>query len=180
MKLNLKRPLAFFDLETTGTNIGVDRIVEISIIKLHPEGTEEVKTWRKANQIHKWFVDNVQDGSDDCKTYHVSYEQLRSLLDLCEAVITASKLVPGEVMAWEWWDRKTETWRPHLVPGKVIEDPTTAKALLPTFEGFFYGSYEYDQEYLNDVIETRDWCRQMLDDDAQRDVESQIVYSSSW
>ncbi|MEO6521069.1 MAG: exonuclease domain-containing protein [Mucilaginibacter sp.] len=46
MKLNLKRPLAFFDLETTGTNIGVDRIVEISVIKLMPDGTEEVKTWK--------------------------------------------------------------------------------------------------------------------------------------
>jgi DNA polymerase-3 subunit epsilon len=46
MKLNLKRPLAFFDLETTGTNIGIDRIVEISVIKLHPDGSEETKTWR--------------------------------------------------------------------------------------------------------------------------------------
>ncbi len=46
MKLNLKRPLAFFDLETTGTNIGVDRIVEISVIKLNPDGSEDVKTWK--------------------------------------------------------------------------------------------------------------------------------------
>jgi DNA polymerase-3 subunit epsilon len=46
MKLKLKRPLAFFDLETTGVNIGADRIVEISVIKLHPDGSEEVKTWR--------------------------------------------------------------------------------------------------------------------------------------
>ena len=46
MKLNLKRPLAFFDLETTGTNIGVDRIVEISVIKMDPDGTEETKTWK--------------------------------------------------------------------------------------------------------------------------------------
>jgi DNA polymerase-3 subunit epsilon len=42
MKLQLKRPLAFFDLETTGTNIGTDRIVEISVIKLNPDGSEEV------------------------------------------------------------------------------------------------------------------------------------------
>jgi DNA polymerase-3 subunit epsilon len=46
MKLNLKRPLAFFDIEATGTNVGADRIVEISVIKLHPDGSEEVKTWR--------------------------------------------------------------------------------------------------------------------------------------
>jgi DNA polymerase-3 subunit epsilon len=48
MKLNLKRPLAFFDLETTVTNIGIDRIVEISVIKLYPPdgAKEEVRTWR--------------------------------------------------------------------------------------------------------------------------------------
>lgn len=46
MKLNLTRPLAIFDLETTGTNIGNDRIVEISIIKVHPDEREEVFTRR--------------------------------------------------------------------------------------------------------------------------------------
>lgn len=46
MKLNLKRPLAFFDLEATGTNVGADRVVEISVIKLNPDGSEEVKSWR--------------------------------------------------------------------------------------------------------------------------------------
>ena len=46
MKLNLKRPLAFFDLETTGTNIGADRIVEIAVVKLNPDGGEEAMSWR--------------------------------------------------------------------------------------------------------------------------------------
>lgn len=46
MKLNLKRPLAFFDLEATGINVGADRIVEIAILKAMPDGTEIVKTWR--------------------------------------------------------------------------------------------------------------------------------------
>lgn len=46
MKLNLKRPLAFFDLEATGINVGADRIVEIAILKAMPDGSEEVKTWR--------------------------------------------------------------------------------------------------------------------------------------
>jgi len=44
MKLNLTKPLAIFDLETTGTNVGTDRIVEISIIKVNPDGKEEVMT----------------------------------------------------------------------------------------------------------------------------------------
>lgn len=46
MKLNLTKPLAIFDLETTGTNVGTDRIVEISIIKVHPDGREETLTRR--------------------------------------------------------------------------------------------------------------------------------------
>lgn len=46
MKLNLSRPVVFFDLETTGTNITADRIVEISIIKVHPDGNELEKTRR--------------------------------------------------------------------------------------------------------------------------------------
>jgi DNA polymerase-3 subunit epsilon len=41
MKLNLKRPLAFFDLETTGVNVASDRIVEIAILKVHPDGKIE-------------------------------------------------------------------------------------------------------------------------------------------
>lgn len=42
MKLKLKRPLAFFDLETTGVNIATDKIVEIAILKIMPDGSEEV------------------------------------------------------------------------------------------------------------------------------------------
>jgi len=45
MKLNLTKPICFFDLETTGTNISKDRIVEISILKVFPDGSEESKTW---------------------------------------------------------------------------------------------------------------------------------------
>ncbi len=46
MKLNLKKPIAFFDLETTGLNLVTDRIVEISILKVMPDGSEEVYTKR--------------------------------------------------------------------------------------------------------------------------------------
>ena len=46
MQLNLIRPLCFFDLETTGINVAKDRIVEISILKVHPDGKEEKFTWR--------------------------------------------------------------------------------------------------------------------------------------
>src|ERR1700744_1266701 len=70
MKLNLKRPLAFFDLEATGTTIGVDRIVEISVIKLNVDGSEEVKTWRvnpempiplESSLIHGIYDEHIKD-----------------------------------------------------------------------------------------------------------------------
>lgn len=70
MKLNLKRPLAFFDLETTGVHIGNDRIVEISIIKINPDQTEEVKTWRinpgmpiplESSLVHGIYDEDVKD-----------------------------------------------------------------------------------------------------------------------
>lgn len=70
MKLNLKRPLAFFDLETTGINIGADRIVELSVIKLNPDGSEEVKTWRinpgmpiplESSLVHGIYDEDVKD-----------------------------------------------------------------------------------------------------------------------
>jgi DNA polymerase-3 subunit epsilon len=46
MELNLKKPICFFDLETTGINIANDRIVEISILKVFPNGNKESHTWR--------------------------------------------------------------------------------------------------------------------------------------
>ena len=52
MKLNLKKPLVFFDLETTGTNINSDRIVEICYLKVYPNGNEESKTLRINPEMH--------------------------------------------------------------------------------------------------------------------------------
>ncbi len=69
MKLNLTRPLAVFDLETTGTNITSDRIVEIAIIKIQPDGTEENYCKRvnptipipaEISAIHGIFVKDVE------------------------------------------------------------------------------------------------------------------------
>lgn len=70
MKLNLKRPLAFFDLETTGVNVGSDRIVEIAILKAMPDGTEEIKTLKinpgmpiplQSSLIHGIYDEHVVD-----------------------------------------------------------------------------------------------------------------------
>ena len=71
-----------------------------------PDGAEaneiscEVMYWRKANEIHQWFVDNVQNGVDDCGTYRVRNEDLRKLRDLCNEVLAdhtkAKDLLPTQ------------------------------------------------------------------------------------
>ena len=48
---------------------------------------EEVGYWRKANHIHNWFVEKVQEGRDECQESYVSLEQLEELRDLCKVVV---------------------------------------------------------------------------------------------
>lgn len=43
--------------------------------------------WRKSNQIHKWFVDNIQKGVDDCGDYYVSEDDLKKLLTICNEAL---------------------------------------------------------------------------------------------
>ena len=47
---------------------------------------EDAGYWRKQNNIHRWFVQNVQNGIDDCGEYYVEREKLKELLALCKAV----------------------------------------------------------------------------------------------
>lgn len=70
MKLNLKKPICFFDLETTGINISKDRVVEIAILKVHPNGKEESHRWvvnptipipPEVSKIHGIWDKDVQD-----------------------------------------------------------------------------------------------------------------------
>tara|TARA_R110000744_G_scaffold116898_2_gene218482 strand:- start:1079 stop:1552 length:474 start_codon:yes stop_codon:yes gene_type:complete len=59
---------------------------------------ESIMYWRKANHIHKWFVDYVQSGDDDCGEYEVSISELRKLRDLCKLIMDdnerAEELLP--------------------------------------------------------------------------------------
>lgn len=70
MKLKLNRPLAFFDLETTGVNIATDKIVEIAILKVMPDGDEQVLTMRvnparpipaESSMFHGIYDEDVKD-----------------------------------------------------------------------------------------------------------------------
>ena len=75
-----------------------------ALVAVRPGRVEEVVCeagyWRKANAIHKWFVDNVQDGEDDCGEYFVDDSALRKLLEVCERVLEdrslAVELLPSQ------------------------------------------------------------------------------------
>lgn len=89
MDLNLKNPLVFFDLETTGINITRDRIVEISLLKVHPNGKEESKTRRinpempippESTAIHGITDEDVKD----CPTFKQVAKSLAGMLEGCD------------------------------------------------------------------------------------------------
>jgi hypothetical protein len=121
------------------------------IAGLHPytawggiEVTATVAYWRKANQVHAWFVKNVQNGVDDCGKYYVSIEQLKALRS--EAQTT-------------------------------LDNPEAADAILPTQDGFFFGSTEYDQYYIQDLEHTVEMLDKVIETHKERDY---YQYQSSW
>lgn len=103
-----------------------------------------VAYWRKVNAVHQWFVDNVQDGEDNCHEYHVPREKLQELLDIC----------------------------------KLIElDNASAPELLPIQQGFFFGSYEYDEWYFDGIKQTIEQIESIL---KEIPADWNITYQSSW
>jgi len=89
MKLNLTKPIIFFDLETTGINIATDKIVEISILKVFPNGNKESKTWlvnpeieipKQASEIHG--ITNEQVVSEP--TFKELAKEVSTLIEGCD------------------------------------------------------------------------------------------------
>ena len=113
-------------------------------LKSNYNAKQNIGSWRQANHIHKWFVDNVQDGNDDCGEYKVSHEKIVELKTLCEKILTNRSLAPQ---------------------------------LLPTFKGFFFGSYGYDDYYFKDVEKTIKICEDVL---SCNPFHIEIYYRSSW
>lgn len=138
---------------------------------------EEVGYWRKANQIHNFFVENVQDGEDDC-SYHneCTKEILEDLLDKCYKVLTGSIMMIGQVKNGQQY--VNGEWVDCMEPGKVIINPEVAEELLPSCRGFFFGSTEYDEYYMQDIEDTIKIIKNVL---ATTDFETQMLaYCSSW
>ena len=135
---------------------------------------EQVAYWRKANAIHKWFVDHVQGGKDDCQESYVEPSQLRELVGLCKQVLVTVETVEGDIQTGKTYypDGKVVE---NSVTGQVVAQPGVAEKLLPTQEGFFFGSTEYSQYYLEDLRRTVEQLEPLLDD-----TEGEYYYRASW
>jgi len=105
---------------------------------------EQVMEWRKFNALHKWFVDNVQEGVDDCKECFVDESDLKMLLE-------------------------TLTY--------VYDNKDTAETILPTAQGFFFGSDEIDEYYWEEVKSTIIQLKDLLEEDNKG---ASFYYRSSW
>lgn len=120
----------------------------------------EVAYWRKANQIHNWFVENVQHGEDNCGTYDVSNDDLINLVKLCKEVLASRD--------------------PSIAnPTEDANFVKTAEELLPTTSGFFFGSTEYDDGYEEDLELTIEKLEPLISPDDTGDYPF-YEYSSSW
>ena len=108
--------------------------------------------WRKANAIHKWFVDNIQDGEDDCKEYYVEEYKLQELYKICVEIKLLYENNKSSVVKY----RLDELW--------------------PTHGGFFFGSVDYDDSYFQDIQDTIKILIPILEDDKG----GEYYYSSSW
>lgn len=90
--------------------------------------------WRKANAIHNWFVQNVQNGEDNCASYYVHREQLKELREACQAALMAYNA------------------------GNKDE----AEELVSPTGGFFFGSTDIDDWYKQDLEHTVEVCDKCL------------------
>ena len=143
MYLTAKRYIYDFDDEGTALR---DALKDLSVNGMEvKELSYRAGYWRKANHIHKWFVDNVQGGVDNCGEYLVSVEDLQKLLALVNEVLTHTN---------------------------------KADKLLPTTNGFFFGSDLYDEGYYDDLIHTKAIIENVLSIVELRKYD--IYYSSSW
>ena len=125
--------------------------------------------WRKANAVHSWFVENVQDGVDECAPHYVSFRELEKLKQACLdsiAIMQNSTMVNKQISVG--WNSDGDI----MDTIKVFDVDPADLPISPT-SGFFFGSTELTEWFLEDLQFTADEISK-LDPDAEYE------YCSSW
>ena len=141
------------------------QVGDIKIIK--PDGdsyiiSTEAAYWRKANQIHNWFVEKCQDGVDDCGTYPISFDQLKTLYN----TMGSFGKLPSEKSFRDGAFQPTP------------EQVELAETALPSVGGFFFGSTDYDVYYFWDIKDTRKQLKDLMNPATINNWK--LTYNSSW
>lgn len=151
-----------FEVDERGENDKYNKIIDImgldkARLERHPSIKIEYTAvyWRKANQIHGWFVNTIADGVDECQEMYVSRDALVILHNTCKELL----------------DAKAE--------GKDNVDEL-AMELLPPMGGFFFGTYEIDQWYWGDIQHTYDSITELLDEIPEGSWKHHVTYQASW
>lgn len=108
--------------------------------------------WRKANAIHNWFVNNVQNGEDECKPHRVSVAAIETLFGTVMTVLDSRHTALG------------------------IDN---AKTLLPPAEGFFFGDTHINDDYYQYLEETKSALEDLLAEN-ETSPRHYYEYQSSW
>lgn len=132
-------------------------IPDLTDLRISRQTNYEVGYWRKANQIHNWFMQNCAERDeydnpiDDCRPVEITVDKLEALLDTCK---------------------------------KVLADHSLAGSLLPTADGFFFGSTEYDDYYFGELEQTVEIIEPVLKFAKHKleikDYAWEVYYQASW
>lgn len=129
---------------------------------------EEAAYWRKANSIHNFFVEEVQDGVDNCKEHYVEMEVLRKLVRFCKEDIEIIESQPYTTETYtDFFSEEEKEYKKYDIDKELLN-------LQPT-QGFFFGSYDIDEFYVNDLKETIEMITPLLEDRT-----NDYFYRSSW
>ena len=126
-------------------------------LKISRQTNYEVGYWRRADQIHNWFMQNCAERDDcdnpidDCRPVEITVDKLEALLETCK---------------------------------KVLADHSLAKELLPTADGCFFGSTTYDEYYFGEIERTIEIIEPVLKFAKHKleieDYVWEVYYQASW
>lgn len=135
---------------------------------------EEVAYWRKANMLHGWFVRNCQSIREDIEI-KVTYQDLVNLLKDINEVLENTVLETGQVhMGTTFTDKGIEE---KYEEGLIVKDSSVAEELLPTTQGFFFGSYDYDEYYVMDLKDAKEKLEKVINESNEDD---EFLYYASY